>query len=161
MNSLLISITGNICSGKSSVAEILSAKTGIPVFSIDQYRITFKAFDYDGERLAWFNLINDISRAKTAIFESSGLSANVDKVYSSFERRIIVFLDPDETILLRRLSQRRMKGYSEVPYPFKKNSLPDSVRQMGVKFLRLRYNLKFDTEKMTPEVIADEIIKSI
>jgi hypothetical protein len=157
----LISVAGNICSGKTTICELLSKKLDIPFFSIDDYRVRYKAFSIEGERNAWDNLVIDIAKCNMAIFESSGVSVNINKVHKVFDKIITVLIDCDDKSALRRLYEKKMKGYSLVPYPFKRAPWPETINRIGTKLDKMKYDMKFNSVKMDPELITEKIIKSI
>lgn len=133
---LLISIIGNICTGKSAVCRQLHKQLNIPYFSIDEYRRMHNAHTIDSEWRAWDELINDISHEYTAILESSGTSVNLEDIYGKFDKVVVIKLSAPSDEIAQRFAER-VSDPDYIPVPFfgrKDNEkLTDIVARMEYK----------------------------
>jgi hypothetical protein len=145
--SVLYSLTGNICSGKSTLGRALSQKHSIPFYSIDDYRVKFNAFDIPGEEMAWKELMFDISKKETALLESSGLSENLPGVYAFFDKTVVVLLTSPVDILIHRACLRTKK----IPfcYSFKNKPLGSHIIEIDIKLKLLKYNFQLNSGQLT------------
>ena len=158
MKNTVIAITGNVATGKSTIARLLSSQTGIPVYDIQEYRDRVYGPGKVGTLRRWELLTSEIRHNKVAILESSGLSVYEGKVYKHFEQKIIVRLDcSDERILLNRIDSRI--SAMGLP-PIHGNIITynkDIVSTRAKLYQKVNSDLVFDIAKTSAETIAKEI----
>jgi len=155
----LYSFSGNICSGKTSVAKILSEKHQIKCYSIDEYRIKYNATNFHREWQTWEKLQSDIIKEDKAILESSGLSENLTDIYKKFDKVIVILLKCPENILIKRAKERM----NEVPFYLASGKKPVECQIIEMEF-RLRsvvYNYAYNTGNSSPGEIAEQISNDI
>ena len=160
--SQLIYLTGNICTGKSTTAAELHKLTGWPVFSIDDFRIKHNALLITEEWTAWEDLIQQISQAKNAILETTGLPKSVLRIYGHFNNFKIVQITASLKVIEQRLEQRKANGYQWPPYCYNRDSSPlETAHRIQPQIHKFPHDILFDTEKLPPEEIAQRIMKTI
>lgn len=138
-----IILIGNICTGKTTLAEQLHAHFDFPIFSIDDYRRKYNQnADFNGEFAAWTNLRADISKAENSIFESSGVSMWYEEILKNLSgEKIVVKLKADtETILLRYENRKTC-----VPMPYKTKNITETILKMEEKLKNAPFSIEFDT----------------
>ncbi len=160
--SLLISLTGNLCTGKTKVANELHKLTGWPVFSIDDFRIKHNARFITAEWDAWQDLIRQISQEKNAILETTGLPKSVFRIYGHFNNFKIVQLTASLKVIEQRLEQRKANDYQWPPYCYNRDVSPlETAHRIQPHLSKLHHDLSFNTEKTPPEEIAQRIMETI
>ena len=159
----LISFVGNICSGKSTISNIVAKTLAIEVFSIDEFRKKHQAFLINGEWAAWDDLKQSISGKEIAILESSGLSQNVRDIYSFFDETIIVLIDCPSNILIKRIAEREASNYEPVPFCYarKTESVEKRVADFGKLLSAIKPNFIFNSHEMDVEEISKRVIEII
>lgn len=160
--SQLISLTGNICTGKSTVAAQLHKLTGWPVFSIDDFRIKHNAKFITEEWDAWSDLTIQCMVKEVAILDTTGLSKSALKLYYAFDRVKVVQLHAPLVTINYRIRERERSGYQWPPYCYRRNQTPwEAAMRMQPLLIKLDHDLSFNTEKLSPEQIAQRIMKTI
>lgn len=160
--SLIISLTGNLCTGKSTVAAELHKLTSWPVFSIDDFRIKHNAVLITEEWVAWEDLITQISQAENAILETTGLPKPIHRVYDHFTNLKLVQLTAPLKVIEERLQQRKTVGYQWPPYCYNRDVDPlETARRIQPHCLKFTQDLIFDSVELPPESIAQRIMESI
>jgi len=160
---ILYSFAGNICSGKTSVAKILSEKHQIKCYSIDEYRIFYNATNFYREWQAWEKLKSDIIKEDKAILESSGLSENLTEIYKKFDKVIVILLKCSESILIQRAKIRMNEKTSDIPFYLSSQKKPVECQiiEMEFRLMTIVYDYAYDTGNSSPFAIAEQISNNI
>ena len=157
----LYSFVGNVCSGKSTVSKLIASKHSIGIYSIDEYRIKHNAVLISEEWNAWDDLRTNISKEEIAILESSGISQNVDEIYSLFDKVVIIMMDCPVNIIMDRISEREKSNYPKVPCWWNRNNKPTSRMKIEEFNSKLKSLIKpdyvYSTDKMSTEEIVNQI----
>lgn len=159
----LISIVGNIASGKTTISELLAEQTGLPVFAVDAYRIKHQAHDITKEWDAWNDLIAEIQQHPVAILESSGLSKQVKQIYSLFDEVLIIMIDCPPRECLNRLQLRQKDGYKPVPYCYGGGFETDKSKIEGLyaSLFKIQPTKTYSSYKLSAEAIAQDIEETL
>lgn len=157
----LYSFVGNVCSGKSTISKLIAAKHSIGLYSIDEYRIKHNAILISEEWAAWDNLKLDISKENTAILESSGVSQNIDEIYSLFDKVVIIMMDCSIDILSDRISEREKSNYPKVPCWWNRDNKPSSKTKINDFNLKLKSLINADYIYSTDKMTIEEIVRDI
>ena len=139
---VLISFVGNICTGKTTVSKMIADYFTCNCYSIDEYRIKYSAFDKIFEAVAWDKMTDSIKNENIAVVESSGLSINIRHIYRLFDKVIVIKLFSPETIILKRIEERKLNGYVSVPFCY--DSQYETKEMKVRKIEKLVSKLKFD-----------------
>jgi len=130
---LLISIVGNIASGKTTLALKLSAATGIKYMEV-----------------------NNLSNHKgNLILESSGIGYKYTEAQQAFKQILTVLCAISEEETIKRLEQRERNGYQ---YPV--NRVKPLAFYKSYKNIKIRHDIQFDHEHETIDRILN-VIKHI
>lgn len=140
--SLLISFVGNICTGKTTVSKKIADYFTCNCYSIDEYRIKYSAFEKISEAVAWDKMTDSIKNENIAVVESSGLSINIRHIYRLFDKVIVIKLFSPESVILKRIEERKQNGYVSVPFCF--DSQYETKEKKVRKLEKLVAKLKFD-----------------
>ena len=127
MKNKVIILNGNIGSGKSTVANILSGITNIPIHAIDDYRIKYSDGTINGENYVWMRFLNETRNIPIFIFDSTGISKKVPEIAKNKEI-FNLFIDTNEKMCLKRfiLNERN------IPYPYHYSTTEESISNMHV-----------------------------
>jgi len=158
---ILYSFVGNVCSGKSTVSEIVAKKHSIALYSIDEYRIKHNAVLISEEWAAWDDLKNGISKENIAILESSGISQNINEIYSLFDKVIIIMMDCHVDVLFQRINEREQSNYPKVPCWWNRKNEPMSESKINELDSKLKSLIKANYAYSTDKMPIDKIIKDI
>jgi len=141
-----IILIGNICTGKTTLANSLSKKNKFPLFLIDDYRFRFNPDStFEGEFNAWTNLKKDISNQENSIFESSGTSMWFNVIISRLKgKKIIIKLDSSRSNISERIKSR-----VQVPLPYDTSDINKSLNHIDSKLKQIEYDFMFDTSKVS------------
>jgi broad-specificity NMP kinase len=157
----LISIIGNLCTGKSTICKILNKNYGLTYYSIDNYRIKYNAIDYKKEFEAWKNFQTDIANCQqTVILETSGLSMWMPEIYLNADELIIIKLVAPIEILEMRLLERKKNNY-HIPFYINNTNDKESIIKFENKLQRTFSNYTFDTNIIEINKLVEFIIKII
>ena len=164
-----ILIIGTMGSGKTTVTQIISQKTGFPCHSIDQCRREYGDGTVSGEYLAQTSFMKACSSAIGTVLEFSGCGDHYEWVGTALsESQIpvyVVWLDVPLSLCRRRIQNRE----NQVPFPI---PWGDPVQSVFVMNLAIEETWKtfwsqketfhpsrlFFDEHHSPEGIADTII---
>jgi adenylate kinase family enzyme len=153
-----IFLIGGVCSGKTTICNILKNSFGFKYLAIDEYRQKFSDGSLEGEKLAYQNFIKDVNSIESenaVVVECSGLSQYFEELET--KHCFIFHLEVGEMEAKNRQVQRELSGYKKVPFPYifnKMVSFDDYISKFGnIEFTYL------DSEIYTPEKIAISICK--
>lgn len=104
--SIIINITGNIATGKTTFAKYLNTHLSLPYLSIDQYRKDYYDTTTEGEVRAQHKLCADLRLMKSVILEHSGVSRYATIYQKSFENSLTVLCVIPEDIMNENIRQR-------------------------------------------------------
>ncbi len=142
---MIISLVGNICTGKTTVGKLLSDAIGFKFISIDEERVKNKAHTYRRELASWNGLALLAKQHKDVIVESSGLSGRIHGIYkANGTRRFKVLLYAPIDVILERYEQREI----HTPfYMYNANTKKKRIREMQVLVKKMSRNVEIDTSK--------------
>ena len=157
---VLYSFIGNICSGKSTVSEIVSKELNINHYSVDKYRVKHNAYLITEEWSAWDELTNAISKQNTALLESSGLSQNLTDIYKLFDKVVIILFECPKEILIERIVRRNNSNYSKIPFCYKTDQpIEVIVSNFETKLEKITPDFTFNSHYLTVKEITNQIIQ--
>ena len=148
-----IFIIGGVCSGKTTICNILKNSFGFVYLAIDDYRLNFSDGSLQGEKLAYQKFIKDVNSIeseKPIVIESSGLSQYFDELETV--RRFIFHLEVSELEAKFRQVERELSGYKKVPFPYIFNEITSFEDYMS-KFPYTEFTY-INSEIYNPEKIA-------
>ncbi len=156
---MYIILSGNICTGKTTLAKKMHELSGYRVYSIDDYRIKHnRNSTAEGEFNAWLKLRTDIETDgnECGIFESSGTSMWHQDVLSKMkgEKIHIRMIAPVNVIL-----DRYLKRKTKIPMPYDISDVKKSINIIKNKLDKKHFDFTFDSSKMTVEEMINEINK--
>lgn len=152
---MLIVITGNIASGKSTLAKEIKKATGFQLLSIDDYRKRHNRSNCDiGESQAWYHLIKHIKKGGNLILELTGTGQHYEKCLLHYSGHKIVIMMPTDAETCKKNHLRRMKrGYKMPPMPFE-NSIVEQIDTVDILLKMVDYDILFDNNISTKELIG-------
>jgi adenylate kinase family enzyme len=148
-----IFIIGGVCSGKTTICNILKNSFGFKYLAIDEYRQKFGDGSLEGEKLAYQKFIQDVNSIESEspiVVECSGLSQYFDELETV--RRFIFHLEVSEIESKFRQVQRELNGYKKVPFPYLFNEMTSFEDYMS-KFPYTEFTY-INSEFYNPEKIA-------
>lgn len=146
---VVINITGQICAGKTSLARRLGERFGLPVFSIDDYRL-----NVGDESAAWCRLYDDAGRCADLILDSSGLNSRLRPLLGGDV--VTVKLVCGMGTALRRL---RVKGEYAFSFPYAEfRSHEDFVRFWSENQHRIVEDLRVDSGRLAPDEVFERVV---
>jgi shikimate kinase len=123
---MIILVFGNMGSGKTTIAKVLSEKLKFPHFNIDQYRIHFSDGTEAGEAKAKDLFVNSISGLDNVIIESLGVGILNEKLLHAFSvspfKKLVVILQVELGVLENRIAGRDWN----IPFPSRFGT-PDKI----------------------------------
>lgn len=147
---MIINITGQICSGKTTLAKKLGNYLKFPVFGIDKYRR--KAKD---ETSAWHQMYEDSLKHKNYILDTSGLNGRL--AYLLKDDVITIKLVCNKKTAMERLNK---KIRLNVKLPYKEfKTREDFIDYWKKNQHRIKEDIKINTNKLTPEEIFEKVIE--
>lgn len=156
---MLISVIGNICTGKSIVCNVLMTKLkGFKYYSIDEYRSKTPS-TIKGEEKAWATMLNDFHRDSIeyhALLETSGVSKHIQKFYNRHRAMRIIKLECDPYFIFERFDKRGFKN--KLPYNY---TFDESYSYIDEKLKTVYSDHVFNSSYDTPEEITSQIITAI
>jgi adenylate kinase family enzyme len=153
-----IFLIGGVCSGKTTICNILKNSFGFKYLAIDEYRQKFGDGSLEGEKLAYQKFIQDVNSIESEnaiVIECSGLSQYFEELET--KNCFVFHLEVSEMESKFRQVQREINGYKQVPFPYTFNKITtfdDSISKFG--------NIEFtyiQSEDYSPEHIALSICK--
>lgn len=157
----LISIIGNIKTGKSTIANLLSSEMNLPVFNFESYRAKcvsiYKGKNSTLPQNVWNVLTADIKKQNIAILDSSGVSINEPKIYGYFEHKVIIRLDCARDLSWSRLNNEFQKMQTPAGSKISFSHYDGMMDRRAQALRNIKYDFVFDTKKLSSETIVGEI----
>ncbi len=147
---MIINITGQICSGKSTLAKKLNQHLKFPVLEIDAYRRKT-----EDEWDAWIQMYEDSLKHKNYIVDTSGLNGRVTHLLK--KDVITIKLTCNKKTALERLNKKE-KLNIKLPYKeFKTHE--DFIDFWEKNQHRIKEDFKVNTDKLTPQGVFEKVNK--
>lgn len=148
---MIIALIGNVCTGKTTLGNLLSKRLNWPLLSIDDYRRQCHANNRRAEAQAWARMKLDAERFCNCIIESTGLSGRIYDVYrANGTPRKTVKLTADIETLKARYADRT----DHPPHPYTRQPLEHMQQELNDK----RADLVIDTGNVDVSQCADMIV---
>ena len=153
-----IFLIGGVCSGKTTICNILKNSFGFKYLAIDNYRQKFGDGSLEGEKLAYQKFIQDVNSIESEspiVVECSGLSQYFEELET--KNCFIFHLEVSEMEAKYRQVQRGLSGYLAPPFPYHFNKIT-TFEDYSSRFPYLEFTY-INSELYTPEKIALSICK--
>jgi dephospho-CoA kinase len=153
-------LIGNVASGKSTIAKLLSEKTGWKVHGIDAYRRRYNQDATEiGERLSWQFYLEAVEKKKNLIIENSGTAQNYELLkHKAGKPRTVILIECPPKECIRRHNARMRQGYRLPPSPWKR-PIEQGIVSIATLLELAEYDLIYDSTKMSAEEIVEKIIR--
>ena len=151
---MLIVITGNIASGKSTLAKKLKSSTGYQLLSIDQYRKRHNRSNcHIGESQAWHHLIKHIKKGGNLILEMTGTGKHYEKCLLHYDGPQIVIKMKTSADQCKINHDRRLKkGYKLPPMPFER-PINEQIDTVEILLQMVDYDILYDQSTPIEELV--------
>ena len=153
-----IFLIGGVCSGKTTICNILKNSFGFEYLAIDNYRMKFSDGSLEGEKLAYQKFIQDVNSIESEnaiVVECSGLSQYFEELET---RNCFIFhLEVSEMESKFRQVERNKNGYLSPPFPYVFNKV-STFDDYSTRFPNTEFTY-IESESYTPENIAISICK--
>ena len=150
----IISIIGNSCIGKSTIAKILSDSIGIPVFDIQHYYDQVEGIGISRELKAWSLLEVSIKNSPYAILESSGLTGAEANIYKVFDERLIVKLVTSRTYELVHRYKEKLSRFEFPSETLQGGHMYELIRMRAKLYNDIEADLVFNVQESSFDSIA-------
>jgi len=145
---MIINITGQIGSGKTTLARELSQSLKFPVFEIDRYRRKT-----GNEMGAWLQMYKDSLKHKNYILDSSGLNGRLAYLLKGDVTTIKLICNKKTAV--KRLNE---KGRSDIKLPYKEfETHEDFIDYWKKNQRKIKEDLRINTDKLTPQEVFEKV----
>jgi hypothetical protein len=143
---MLISITGNIASGKSRLTRIIKEHhPSYRVASIDRYRHRCNPEGTEqGENRAWEMMIRNIRKGGNIIMEQTGVGQHYEKCLAAYPGKVytIMVICPTDQCL-RNHNERMSQGYEMPPLWFSRD-ISEGIEHINLMMDLISPDLRID-----------------
>ena len=150
----MIVITGNIASGKTTLARGLQKLLkGYRLLSIDVYRKRYSDGSDAGEDRAWDKLMHRVSQGDDCILEMTGVGQYYELCLLRYPgQRIVLKIDASPAQCLRAADLRHLSGYRLPPLPYRMDR-SKSIKRIGKLLDYVDYDLLIPHRAKPKEVL--------
>lgn len=152
MRKKIITVTGNIASGKSTFCKRLAAALGYTHMAMDDYRIRYGDWTVQGDNEAKRRFKADFAMGSHIIYESIGRGSvfqHVMRHYAAFVVTRIRIETELETCLRRHYNREQT-----VPYPYGKGDIAAQLADIRAFLATQPYDYQIKSKEDETETIA-------
>lgn len=157
----MIAVTGNMCSGKSSLIDLLYRATRLPVLSIDDYRRRYNSdasWKLERELYRW--MIDDIesleSKRQSYLVEITGASMSWPLLLHAACESTVIRLMCSVDTCITRYDERLATGYEMPPVPFD-GGPHQSIQAISDILDLVPYDIHLSSEQHTSAALIDRL----
>ncbi|PXX96912.1 hypothetical protein DF185_19930 [Marinifilum breve] len=166
-----ILVIGNVAAGKSTLSKVLAERLNCVVVCLDDSRVEVVEQGLGNgrghaDRLAQELCLRKLTAEDLVIFESTGVTRFYSKAIKELVRQDYkitkVMLMCDQETCWDRYKKRKASGHFQAPFAYAKGkNIKEGIRYFHWEQKKLETDLKYDSTKLSTELIADSIINTI